>query len=78
MTSTPVDAEVQGMPATRTLTANDRCDVDGAQAYVVTAHMAGELLWCAHCFNIRAADLANFVVVDERQKLALAESARLT
>lgn len=31
-----------------TLTALDRCDRCGAQAYVRTEHHGLELLWCAH------------------------------
>lgn len=79
--TTPVAAEVPDM-GTKTLaalTANDRCDRCGAQAYVATAHLRADLLWCKHCFERRIeteagpvtqADLlANFVVVDERHKL---------
>lgn len=65
--ATPVD-EVHSME-TRTLTADDRCTRCGAQAYVVTAHMNGELKWCRHHFTEHAPALANYVVVDEMEKL---------
>ena len=34
-----------------TLTANDRCDTCGAQAYVQVFLMEGSLLFCAHHFT---------------------------
>lgn len=68
--ATPVATdEVPGVK-TRVLTADDRCDRCGAQAYVVTDHVAGELLWCAHHATIHSERLALHVVVDERSKLA--------
>lgn len=33
------------------LTANDRCDVCGAQAYVKTVGVSGELLFCGHHYE---------------------------
>jgi hypothetical protein len=33
-----------------TLTALDRCDRCGAQAYVLTEGVSGSLLWCRHHF----------------------------
>lgn len=38
-------------PVARVLTAADRCDRCGAQAYHVTQHVNGELLWCQHHFR---------------------------
>jgi len=64
--ATPVATEVPEVK----LTANDRCDRCGAQAYVVTAHAAGDLKWCAHHFAQHDLELVNFVVVDELAKLA--------
>lgn len=34
-----------------TLTALDRCDRCGAQAYVLVSGLSGELLFCAHHYN---------------------------
>jgi hypothetical protein len=65
--TTGVGTEV---PDVQTLTAEDRCDRCGAQAYVVTAHGSGELKWCAHDFRKHEEGLANFVVVDELARLA--------
>lgn len=42
----PVDAQDQNLSAT--LTAMDRCDVCGAQAYIKVSLATGELLFCAH------------------------------
>lgn len=42
----PVDAQDQNLAAT--LTALDRCDVCGAQAYIKVSLATGELLFCAH------------------------------
>lgn len=38
-------------PADRKLTAVDRCDQCGAQAYVLIWMTHGELLWCVHHWN---------------------------
>lgn len=42
----PVDAQDQNLNTT--LTALDRCDVCGAQAYIKVSLATGELLFCAH------------------------------
>lgn len=42
----PVDAQDQNLTAA--LTALDRCDVCGAQAYIKVSLATGELLFCAH------------------------------
>lgn len=65
--TTRVD-EVSGVTIPR-LTANDRCDRCGAQAYVITDHLAGELKWCAHHARVHRDALANHVVVDETSTL---------
>ena len=61
-----------------TLTALDRCDRCGAQAYVKIAGSTGELLFCSHHYN----DIVNnpdgytkmmafmLAVVDERDRLS--------
>lgn len=45
------------------LTAHDRCDRCGAQAYARTAHEAGSLLWCAHHFAAHSDVLTAHLVV---------------
>lgn len=60
-----------------TLTANDRCDRCGAQAYVKIAGSTGELLFCGHHYNKIVNDPNSYtkmmafmlVVVDERERL---------
>jgi hypothetical protein len=80
--STPVPVEVQGMDTVdrpdAPLTASDRCDRCNAQAYVKTAHLHGDLFWCVHHARLHEDEIANFIVVDERSKLAVDEAARLT
>lgn len=60
-----------------TLTANDRCDACGAQAYVQATGVQGELLFCHHHYE-RAVNtpvgydrMMNFAyeIVDERERL---------
>ena len=59
----------------RTLTATDRCDRCGAQAYAVSAHHGGtkELLWCAHHLREHRGNLIPFLIHDETHKLAAEE-----
>lgn len=60
-----------------TLTANDRCDRCGAQAYVKIAGSTGELLFCSHHYNKIVNDPNAYtkmmafmlIVVDERERL---------
>lgn len=60
-----------------TLTANDRCDSCGAQAYVKIAGSTGELLFCAHHYNKIVNDPNAYtkmmafmlIVIDERERL---------
>lgn len=57
-----------------TLTAADRCDRCGAQAYVRTRHpldhgRTTDMLWCGHHAHEHRAMLAGCIVVDERSTL---------
>jgi hypothetical protein len=57
-----------------TITANDRCDSAncGAQAYVITKGIGGELFFCAHHYNkLNGEKLKSFAfeIVDERDRL---------
>lgn len=60
-----------------TLTANDRCDRCGAQAYVKIVGSTGELLFCSHHYNKIVNDPNAYtkmmafmlIVVDERERL---------
>ena len=55
---------------TNPLTAADRCDRCGAQAYAVSDHgKAGQLKWCAHHLREHADRLAPFLIWDETAKL---------
>jgi len=59
--------------ATPTLTAADRCDRCGAQAYVrIVLPGGGELLFCAHHYSANASVLAVTAVeiVDETHRLS--------
>jgi hypothetical protein len=67
--TTPVPTDTDEVPVMQVLTANDRCDRCGAQAYVVTGHLAGDLRWCKHHYEDNETELLNFVVVDELAKL---------
>ena len=81
MIQTPqVEEKSMDTPATEpSLTARDRCDRCGAQAYVKTRHPLGrhpdegpqtvDLLWCAHHTQVHIDRLREFVVLDEREKL---------
>jgi hypothetical protein len=44
----PVETQSQNEPQPMALTAADRCDVCGAQAYIRVSLATGELLFCAH------------------------------
>ena len=60
-------------PAAPALTAEDRCDRCGAQAYLrVELHTGGELLFCAHHAREHGDKLREIAVnvVDETHKLA--------
>jgi hypothetical protein len=54
------------------LTALDRCDVCGAQAYVQVKGISGELMFCGHHYNKANGDKLNsfaFETIDERERL---------
>ncbi|MCX6459412.1 MAG: hypothetical protein NTZ03_03780 [Actinobacteria bacterium] len=54
------------------LTASDRCDRCGAQAYIrVVLHVGGDLLFCSHHFNEHAEKLRPqaAAIVDETHRL---------
>lgn len=58
-----------------TLTAHDRCDACGAQAYVrVTLEAGGELLFCAHHARAHQEGLARVAahIQDETERLTAA------
>ena len=55
-----------------TLTALDRCDSCGAQAYVLVRGISGELTFCAHHYNKSNGEKLKsfaFEVIDERERL---------
>lgn len=63
--TTPVD-EVR---IVEKITAKDRCDRCGAQAYVRTEHAGLELFWCAHHHREHQEKLSVSVVADETARL---------
>lgn len=48
MSQISTDETVEELEAAYTLTAFDRCDSCGAQAYIKVTMASGELLFCAH------------------------------
>lgn len=54
------------------LTAADRCDSCGAQAYVQVVYESGELLFCGHHFtkNQEKIEAKALVIYDERHRLS--------
>lgn len=58
-------------PAEFELTANDRCDICDAQAYVRVEMAIGDLMFCAHHANEKRAELEPIAVSwhDETSKL---------
>lgn len=60
------------------LTAHDRCDACGAQAYVRVQLQAGELLFCAHHARKHAEALADVAtsIQDETSRLHEDSAAR--
>lgn len=60
-----------------TLYASDRCDACGSRAYVQTLGVAGDLLFCAHHYDIimrnekaqEAMTQFAYQVIDEREQL---------
>ena len=65
--STEASDETQGFE----LTANDRCDICGAQAYVRVEMAVGDLIFCAHHANEKRAELEPLAVSwhDESSRL---------
>ena len=53
------------------LTALDRCDRCGAQAWVLVKGMNGELYFCSHHYNKYSENLVkwSYDIVDERERL---------
>jgi hypothetical protein len=70
-------SDMQTKTIERKLTANDRCDGCGAQAYVHVQGVAGELMFCGHHFSKimgsisgkRAMEKFAFNISDERENL---------
>ena len=64
--NTVVENEAQA-----TLTAEDRCDVCGAQAYIRVSLATGELMFCSHHGNEKRAKLEPIALAwqDETEKL---------
>lgn len=56
--------------AVSTLTAADRCDRCGAQAYVVARFPAADLLFCAHHAHAHRDRIADHVVLDNTHLLS--------
>lgn len=72
--TTRVDAEVPGVETPTELRATERCDRCGAQAYVMTEHGSGQLLWCAHHYAENEGVLNGLKVLDDRAKINTAAS----
>ena len=66
MTKTKQEVQVKYL-----LTAFDRCDRCGSQAYVKAAGVNGELLFCGHHFNKVENKIKEwaFEIIDERERL---------
>lgn len=62
-------AEVSSMNEARILTAVDRCERCGAQAFVITAHEASDMRWCAHHYAANETVLKPLVVLDIRHTI---------
>lgn len=68
--STDVDAEGSSVESEALdLRVSDRCERCGAQAFVITMHEAGPLLWCAHHYNAHEDALGALKVLDRRDRL---------
>jgi hypothetical protein len=72
-----LEVTVKEEPREQTLTANERCDSCGSQAYVHIFGVSGELMFCAHHYtkienNIESKTAMNkfaYKIVDERNFL---------
>lgn len=53
------------------LTAFDRCDRCGSQAWVKVSGVNGELLFCSHHYNKHEKELVkwSYEIIDERERL---------
>lgn len=51
------------------LTAEDRCDRCGAQAYAVSQHGTARLLWCGHHYQEHFDAIVDHLVHDETHKI---------
>lgn len=71
MNQSVADPETQTTERVETLTALDRCDSCGAQAYVSVKFAAGELLFCGHHATKYEEKMAETFLdmVDERWRL---------
>ena len=69
MTTIAQDRAEAPLTADRPLTALDRCDSCGAQAYVRAWFAHGELLFCGHHWRKAEGTAAPLEVQDEREKL---------
>lgn len=69
MADTPIDiVDRYPQPDTATLTAADRCDQCGAQAYVTATVNGTDLLYCLHHYNVNARALSK-VATSTRMQL---------
>lgn len=68
----PIDEETQiQSQISPELTASDRCDICGAQAYIRVFLATGELMFCSHHGNEKKAQLSPIALSwqDETEKL---------
>lgn len=67
-----LEAPAIAEPKVITLTAKDRCDLCGSQAYVSVLFETGELLFCAHHYKASAAKISETAVrvTDESWQLS--------
>ena len=65
------EAEINAEEARESLTALDRCDVCGAQAYIRVELASGDLIFCSHHGNEKKAQLEPVALSwhDESSKL---------
>ncbi|KQP62868.1 DUF7455 domain-containing protein [Nocardioides sp. Leaf285] len=63
-------AESPNATPRRSLTAADRCDRCGAQAFIAAEFTASELLFCAHHGREHRDKIESAITVDETSKLA--------
>lgn len=65
------EQEIDDIAEQTNLTANDRCDICGAQAYIRVELAAGDLIFCAHHGNEKRAQLEPVAISwhDETAKL---------